>query len=103
MSQLNVILFGVIGVLLLDTACHADSSDENVSIEHIFNMAQNVLNATTGWQKDIMEYSGDGRKSKFLPLGGGLLPFHALCKYFCQPNCPVRHIRQTMQSDKFAV
>lgn len=84
MPQSNVILFGVIGVLLLATTCHANSSNENLAIEDIFNMAQNVLNATSGWQKDIVQYSGDGRKSKFLPFGGGLLPFHALCKYIYQ-------------------
>lgn len=90
MARFNTIFVGVIGVWLLAVTCNADTSNADTSnadltVENIFDLAQNVLNATSDWQKDLMEYEENpeenGRKSKFLPFAGaGLLPFHALCK-----------------------
>lgn len=81
MSRQDIILCGIVGVVLLALTCTADNSSQDLSIEQIFDMAQNVLNATSEWQNDLMDIS-EGRKSKFLPFAGaGLLPFHALCKY----------------------
>lgn len=75
MTKFTFILIGTVGVL--SVVCSA-TNNENITIEQIYNMANNIVNATNQWQKDINNYSVDGRKSKLLPFG--LLPFHALCK-----------------------
>lgn len=78
MIQFTLILIGTIGVLSTVPACSA--INENMTIEEIHEMAQNIVNATNKWQTELKDYPIDGRKSKLLPFGG-LLPFHALCKY----------------------
>lgn len=74
MIRLAYIFVGIVGVLSV-----VDCYNTNMTIEEIYDFAQNVLNATEKWQHSLKEQSADGRKSKFLPFG--LLPFHALCKY----------------------
>lgn len=77
MIRFTLILIGTVGVLNIVSA----STNENVTIEEIYDMAQNILNATDKWQEELKSASVEGRKSKLLPFGGGLLPFHALCEY----------------------
>lgn len=69
----------LIGIFAISNAVGA-IDDEHITIEQIYDMAQNVLNATEKWQQDLEHYSVEGRKSKFFPFG--LLPFHALCELY---------------------
>lgn len=78
MIKFTLILIGTVGVLSMVPACSA--INENMTIEEIYEMAQNIVNATDKWQTELRDYPIDGRKSKLLPFGG-LLPFHALCEY----------------------
>lgn len=75
MIRSTFVLIGTVAVLVNVVHCNKDNT---VSIERIYDFAQNILNATEKWQHELKEYSTDGRKSKFFPLG--LLPFHALCE-----------------------
>lgn len=82
MIRFTLFLIGTVGVLNIVSA----STNENVTIEEIYDMAQNILNATDEWQEELKSASVEGRKSKLLPFGGGLLPFHALCEYLFSNN-----------------
>lgn len=76
MIRVTLILIGTVAVLNV-----ANAANENMTIEEIYDMASNILNATDKWQNDLRNSSVEGRKSKFFPFGGaGLLPFHALCE-----------------------
>lgn len=75
MTRFTFILIGTVGVLFM--VCNVNG--ENVTIEQIYDMAQNIVQQTNEWQKDLKHSVIDGRKSKFFPFGG-LLPFHALCE-----------------------
>lgn len=75
MIRSTFVLIGTVAVLAHVVHC---SKENAVSIERIYDFAQNILNATEKWQHELKEYSADGRKSKFFPFG--LLPFHALCE-----------------------
>ncbi|XP_031622464.1 uncharacterized protein LOC116340234 [Contarinia nasturtii] len=70
MIRITLILIGTVAVLNVVSA-----ANENVTIEQIYDMASNILNATDKWQEELKEYSVEGRKSKLFPF---LLPFHAL-------------------------
>lgn len=76
--RFEFILIGAIGILVI--ACNA-TENQNLTIEQIYDMAQNIVNATDQWQDDLKNNSVGTRRSKFLPFAGGLLPLHALCKY----------------------
>lgn len=76
MIRSTFVLIGTVAVLVNVVQCV--TNDKTVSIERIYDFAQNILNATEKWQHELKEYSTDGRKSKFFPFG--LLPFHALCE-----------------------
>lgn len=78
MIKFTLILIGTVGVLSMVPVNSA--INENMTIEEIYDMAQNILNATDKWEKELKDYPIDGRRSKLLPFGG-LLPFHALCEY----------------------
>lgn len=73
MIRFTLIFVGTVSVLNVALA-----ANENVTIEQIYDMASNILNATDTWQEDLKNYSVEGRKSKFFPFG--FLPFHALCE-----------------------
>lgn len=75
MMRSTFILIGTVAVLVNVIHCKNENA---VSVERIYDFAQNILNATEKWRHELKEYSIDGRKSKLLPLG--LLPFHALCE-----------------------
>lgn len=75
MIRFTLIFIGTVSILNVVSA-----ANENITIEEIYDMASNILNATDKWQEDLKEYSIEGRKSKLLPFAGGLLPFHALCE-----------------------
>lgn len=75
--MIRILLLLIVVLVLLNVV---SGDNENMSIEKIYELAQNVLNATEKWQQDLKEYSIEGRKSKLLPFG--LLPFQALCEYF---------------------
>lgn len=73
MIRFTLIFVGTVSILNV-----AMAANENVTIEQIYDMASNILNATDKWQEDLKNYSVEGRKSKFFPFG--MLPFHALCE-----------------------
>lgn len=75
MIRSSFVLIGTVAILVNVIHCNNENA---VSIERIYDFAQNVLNATEKWQQELRENSNDGRKSKFFPFG--LLPFHALCE-----------------------
>lgn len=77
MMRFGLILIGTVTVLNVCVSTTAAAGNENVTIEQIYDMASNILNATDKWQAELKEYSVEGRKSKFFPF---LLPFHALCE-----------------------
>lgn len=79
MIKFTLILIGTVGVLAIMVPV-SSAINENMTIEEIYEMAQNIVNATDKWQTELKDYPIDGRKSKLLPFGG-LLPFHALCEY----------------------
>ncbi|XP_055319807.1 uncharacterized protein LOC129577201 [Sitodiplosis mosellana] len=71
MIRFTLIIVGIVSILNVTLA-----ANENITVEQIYDMASNILNATDKWQEDLKNYSVEGRSSKFFPFG--LLPFHAL-------------------------
>lgn len=74
MIRFTLIFIGTVSVLNVVSAIN-----ENATIEEIYDIASNILNATEQWQQELKNSSIEGRKSKFFPFAG-LLPFHALCE-----------------------
>lgn len=77
MENLQRLLIGAGVISVLIVVCNANNED--TTLEQIYDMAQNIYNATNRWQNELKDYSVEGRKSKFFPFG--LLPFHALCEF----------------------
>lgn len=73
MIRFVLILIGMVSIVNVVSA-----TNENMTIEEIYDMASSILNATEKWQVELKNSTVEGRKSKFLPFG--FLPFQALCE-----------------------